>query len=85
MTFVMESNIYLLFGNIMTVFIFTGAERMESRIHGEILFKMAPSVSVNFISFVTSYVGPQEEDPQKAHPMSFRWVSGIATSMLTGC
>ncbi len=46
---------------------------------------MAPSVSVNFISLVTSCVGLQEEEPQTAPPMSFTWVSHIAASMLTEC
>ncbi len=48
-------------------------------------FEMAPSMSVNFISLVTSCVGLREEEPLTAHPMSFTWASHIATSMLTGC
>ena len=48
-------------------------------------FKMAPSVSVNFISLVTSCVWLQEEEPQTAHPMSCTWASHIAACMLTGC
>ncbi len=47
-------------------------------------FGMAPSLSVNFISLVTSRVGLREEEPQKAHPMSFTWASLIAASVLTG-
>ena len=41
-------------------------------------------VSVIFISFVTSCLGPQEEEPQTAHPMSFTWASHIAASMYYG-
>ena len=44
-------------------------------------FGMAPSVSVNLVSLITSCVGLREEEPQTAHPMSFTW----AVSMLTGC
>ena len=45
---------------------------------------MAPSVSVNFISPVTSGFGLREEEPQTALTMSFTWASHIATSVLLG-
>ena len=48
-------------------------------------FEMAPSLSVNFVSPVTSCVGFQEEEPQTAFPMSFTLASDIAASVLTGC
>ncbi len=51
-------------------------------LHGH--HEMAPSVSVNFISLVTSCVGLWEEEPQTAHPMPFTWASHIATILLTG-
>ena len=46
--------------------------------------EMAPSMSVNFISLVTSRDVLREEEPQTAHPMSFTWVSHIVASVLTG-
>ena len=48
-------------------------------------FEMAPSVSVNFISLVTSCVELREEEPHAAHPLSFTWASHIAASMVTRC
>ena len=45
----------------------------------------SPSVSVTFISLVTSCAGLQQEEPQTAHLMSFTWASHIAASVLTGC
>ena len=47
--------------------------------------EMAPSMSVNFISLVTSYVRLREEEPQTIFPMSITWVSHIADTMLMGC
>ena len=48
-----------------------------------VLFEMAPTVSVNFISLVTPCVGLREE-PRTAYSMSFTWVSHISASMLMG-
>ena len=43
---------------------------------------MAPSVSLNFISLLTSCVRLQEEEePQTAFPMSFTWASNMAAGM----
>ena len=44
--------------------------------------KVTGNFSSNFE--VTSCVGLLEEEPQKAHPMSFTWASLIAASVLTG-
>ncbi len=44
-----------------------------------------PSVSVNFISLVTSSVGLRQEEPQTAFPMSTTWASHIGASVLMGC
>ena len=49
----------------------------------DLIFEMAPRVSVNFVSLFTSCVGLQEE-PHTAYSMSFTWVSHIVASMLTG-
>ena len=44
------------------------------------LATMAPNVSVNFMSLVSSCTGLQKE-PQTAHSVSFTWASHIATSV----
>ena len=48
----------------------------------QLQFEMTPSVSVNFISQVTSYVGLQEEEPQTTFLMSFTWALHVAAGML---
>ena len=45
--------------------------------------EMALSMSVNFISLVSSCVGLREEEPETAHAMSFTQSSLIAVSKLT--
>ena len=50
----------------------------------EFQFEMAPNVSVNFISLVTSCVRLRKEEHQTAFPVSFTWVSHIAASVLMG-
>ncbi len=47
-------------------------------------FEMAPSVSWNFISLVTSCVRVREEEPQTAFPVSFTWASHIGAIVLMG-
>ena len=39
-------------------------------------------MSVNFISLATSCVGPREEGPQTAYPMSTIWASHITDTVL---
>ena len=46
--------------------------------------EMAPSVSVDFISLVTSSVRLwEDEEPQTVFPISFTWASHIAAGVLT--
>ena len=58
---------------------------ISSRAVLEMIIEMAPRMTVNSISLVTSCVGFWEGKLQTAYNMSFTWASSITASTLIGC